>query len=75
MTKHLICTAKESLQRTLNKVNRTAKNYRMKIYSSKTKVMRTARRQEPPINMRIANETIKSFQRLRKYYNTRKRQQ
>ena len=45
----------------INAINRTAERYGMKINTSKTKVMRMARRQGPPINMQIGHETVEEI--------------
>ena len=56
--KAVVCSTKEGLQRMINEINSVAERYGMKINTSKTKVMRTARRQGPPMNMIIGNETV-----------------
>ena len=56
--KAVVCSTKEGLQRMINKINRTAEKYGMKINTSKTKVMRIARRQGPPINIQIGVENV-----------------
>ena len=56
--KAVVCSTREGLQRMINKINRTAEKYGMKINTSKTKVMRIARRQGPPINIQIGVENV-----------------
>ena len=51
--KAVVCSTKEGLQRMINKINRTAEKYGMKINTSKTKIMRIARRPGPPIIIEI----------------------
>ena len=56
--KAVVCSTKEGLQRMISEIDRATERYGMKINTSKTKVMRIARRQGPPINIMIGNEPV-----------------
>ena len=56
--KAVVCSTKEGLQRMINEIDRVTERYGMKINISKTKVMRIARRQGPPINIVIGNKPV-----------------
>ena len=56
--KAVISSSQDGLQRMINEINRVTERYGMKINKTKTKIMRIARRQGPPINLLIGNETL-----------------
>ena len=56
--KAVVCSTKEGLQGMINEIDRVTERYGMKINISKTKVIRIARRQGPPINIVIGNKPV-----------------